>query len=122
MKSKITEDIQELFSQGMTWAKLELEYVKLTAAEKLVVLLSTLIIIAVFVLFLLPIFLMLLFALAGLFRMFMPGPLAYLSVAGIVIILLGVVYLFRNVLVVNVVSRFVTKLFLDRKTEQEHNS
>lgn len=122
MKSKITEEIKDLFSQTITWAKLELEYVKLTAAEKLVILISTLIIGAIFVLFLLPIFIMLLFALAGVFRLFMPAPLAYLSVAGIVMLLLALVYIFRNILVVNVVSKFITKLFLDRKKEKEQDT
>ncbi len=122
MKSKITEEIRDLFSQTVTWAKLEIEYVKLTAAEKLVILISTLIIGAIFVLFLLPIFIMLLFALAGVFRMFMPGPLAYLSVAGIVMLLLLLVYIFRNILVVNVVSKFITKLFLDRRKEKEQDN
>lgn len=124
MKSKITEEVKDLFSQTVTWAKLEIEYVKLTAAEKLIILISTLIIGAIFVLFLLPIFIMLLFALAGVFRMFMSPPLAYLSVAGIVVLLLAVVYVFRKVLVINMVSKFVTKLFLERKNEhnQNHNN
>ncbi|MBD5355479.1 MAG: phage holin family protein [Bacteroides sp.] len=119
MKSKITDELKDLFSQTVTWGKLELEYMKLTAAEKLIILISTLIVGAIFVLFLLPIFIMLLFALAGVFRMFMSAPLAYLSVAGVVMLILALVYVFRNVLVVNVVSRFVTKLFLDRKTSQD---
>lgn len=121
MKSKISEEVKDLFSQTMTWAKLEIEYVKLTAAEKLIILISTMIIGAVFVLFLLPIFIMLLFALAGLFRMFMSPPLAYLSVAGIVILMLALVFVFRKVLVINVVSKFVTKLFLERKNDHDHN-
>lgn len=121
MKSKISEEVKDLFSQTMTWAKLEIEYVKLTAAEKLIILISTMIIGAVFVLFLLPIFIMLLFALAGLFRMFMSPPLAYLSVAGIVILMLALVFVFRKVLVINMVSKFVTKLFLERKNDHDHN-
>lgn len=121
MKSKISEEVKDLFSQTMTWAKLEIEYVKLTAAEKLIILISTLIIGAVFVLFLLPIFIMLLFALAGLFRMFMSPPLAYLSVAAIVMLLLAIVFVFRKVLVINIVSKFVTKLFLERKNDHDHN-
>ena len=121
MKSKISDEVKDLFSQTMTWAKLEVEYLKLTAAEKLIILISTLIIGAVFVLFLLPIFTMLLFALAGLFKMFMPSPLAYLSVAGIVMVLLAIVFVLRKVLVINMVSKFVTKLFLERKSDHDHS-
>lgn len=34
MKTKITDEIKELLSQSVNWAKLEVEYFKLTAAEK----------------------------------------------------------------------------------------
>lgn len=71
MKAKITDEIKEIFSQGVNWAKLEIEYVKLTAAEKLIILMSVLIIGAIFMLLLLPVFIMFLFALAGVFKMFM---------------------------------------------------
>lgn len=122
MKSKITEEIKDLFSQTTTWVKLELEYAKLTAAEKVIILLSTLIIGAIFALLLLPILMMLLFALADLFKMFMAPPLAYLSVAGIVIILLAIVFVFRNALVVNPVAKFVTRLFLNQKNQRDQNN
>ncbi len=85
MKAKITDEIKEIFSQGVNWAKLEIEYVKLTAAEKLIIL--------------------------------MTPPLAYLSVGGIVLILLALVYLLRNQLVINPVAKFVSRLFLDKRTK-----
>ena len=68
-------------------------------------------------LLLLPVFIMFLFALAGVFKMFMPPPLAYLSVGGIVLILLALVYLLRNQLVINPVAKFVSRLFLDKRTK-----
>ena len=117
MKAKITDEIKEIFSQGVNWAKLEIEYVKLTAAEKLIILMSVLIIGAIFMLLLLPVFIMFLFALAGVFKMFMAPPLAYLSVGGIVLILLALVYLLRNQLVINPVAKFVSRLFRDKRTK-----
>lgn len=113
MKSKLTEEIKEIFSQGMNWAKLEVEYLKLTASEKLVVLTSAMIIGGVVFLLLLPVFLMLLFALVDVFKMWVSSPLAYLIVSGIVILILAVILVLRKPLVINPVSRYLTKVILD---------
>lgn len=113
MKAKITDEIKEIFTQGINWAKLEVEYVKLTAAEKIIILLSTLIIGGICMLLLLPLFIMLLFALVGVFKLFMNPSLAYLTVAGIVAILLVLVYIFRNVLVITPVAKFISRLLLE---------
>lgn len=114
MKSKIIDEIKEILSQGLNLAKLEIEYVKLTAAEKLIILMSTLILGAICMLFLLPVLIMLLFALAGVFRLFMTPPLAYLSVGGIVVFFLCLVFLLRRPLIITPVAKFISKLFLDR--------
>lgn len=103
-----------MLSQGINWAKLELEYLKLTAAEKLIILLSMFIIGAIFLLFLLPVFTMFLFALAGVFKIFMSPSLAYLSVGGIALLLLALVCVFRKHLIINPVAKFVSRLFLDK--------
>lgn len=117
MKTKITEEIKEIFSQSVNWAKLEVEYLKLTAAEKLIILMSTMIIGAICMVLLMPLIIMLLFALAGVFRLFMSPPLAYLCVGGVVALMIVLLVVFRNVLVVTPVSRFITRLFL----EKDHN-
>lgn len=116
MKSKLTDELKELLAQGINWAKLEVEYVKLTTAEKLIVLLSTLIIGGIMALLLLPVFIMFLFALVGVFKMIMPAPLAYLTVGGIVLLIILVLFLMRKPLIINPISRFMTKLFLDKHT------
>lgn len=120
MKAKFTDEIKEIFTQGINWAKLEVEYVKLTAAEKIIILLSTLIIGGICMLLLLPLFIMLLFALVGVFKLFMNPSLAYLTVAGIVAILLVLVYFFRNVLVITPVAKFISRLLLE-KDHQPHS-
>lgn len=122
MKAKLTDEIKEIFLQGKNWLQLEVEYVKLTAAEKMIILMSTLIIGGIFMLLLLPVFIMFLFALAGVFKLFMSPPLAYLTVGGIVLAVLFIVYLFRNVLVINPVSKFISRLFLERHSHSEPKS
>ncbi len=43
MKEKLTDERKELFTQGRDWVKLEVEYAKLTVAEKFTILASTMI-------------------------------------------------------------------------------
>lgn len=121
MKSNITDEIKDLFSQTVTWAKLEIEYVKLTAAEKLTILLSMIILGAICMLFLLPLVIMLLLALAGVFKLMMPSALAYLSVAGIVAVMIALVFAFRKTLVINPLSKFITKLVLENRSNNTNS-
>lgn len=120
MKNKITDDIKEIVSQGINWAKLEIEYIKLTAAEKIILLMSAMILGGIFLLLLVPVILMFLFALAQVFVGFMPVALAYISVGGIVLLMLAVLFLFRKPLVINPVAKFISRLIIehDKKTTQ----
>lgn len=113
MKPKITDEIKELFTQSINWAKLEVEYIKLTAAEKMIIIVSMMVISAVVLLLLLPAVMMFLFALAQVFISFMPVAVAYVCVGGIVVILLGLLVLFRKHLVINPVAKFISKVLLD---------
>ena len=122
MKNKITEEIKELFTQSVNWAKLEIEYIKLTAAEKLIVLMSALIIGTIFLIMLLPVILMFLFALAQVFIGFMPVALAYVSVGGIVLLLLAILYIFKNQIIVNPLAKFISKLILERNKRSSSQS
>lgn len=115
MKPKITDEIKELVTQSVNWAKLEVEYLKLTAAEKIIILLSMMVIGVVVLLLLLPAILMFLFALAQVFIDFMPVAVAYVCVGGIVLILLGILVLFRKNLVINPVAKFISKVLLDNQ-------
>lgn len=113
MKPKFTEELKELITQGVNWAKLEVEYLKLTAAEKLIILLSMMVIGLVVLLLLLPAVIMFLFALAQVFIDFLPVAVAYVCVGGIVVILLGLLVIFRKQLVINPVAKFISKVLLD---------
>ncbi|MCH5225973.1 MAG: phage holin family protein [Muribaculaceae bacterium] len=113
MRPKITDEIRELLSQSVNWAKLEIEYLKLTAAEKLIILISMMVIGIVVLILLLPAILMFLFALAQVFIGFMPIAVAYVCVGGIVLLCLGILVLFRKQLVINPVAKFISKVLLD---------
>lgn len=112
MKPKLTDEIKELFAQTVNWAKLEVEYLKLTAAEKIIVIVSMMVISTVVLLLLLPAVLMFLFALAQVFIDFMPVAVAYVCVGGIVLLLLAMLVLFRKQLVINPVAKFISKVLL----------
>lgn len=112
MKSKITDDLKDIFTQGINWAKLEVEYLKLTAIEKIIILVSMMVIGLVVLLLLLPAILMFLFALAQVFIGFMPVAVAYVCVGGIVILLLSILVIFRKPLVINPVAKFISKVLI----------
>ena len=113
MKPKITDEIKEILSQGVNWAKLEIEYLKLSAAEKIIILVSVMVIGVVVLLLLLPAILMFLFALAQVFIGFMPVAVAYVCVGGIVLLLLGILVIFRKQVVINPVAKFISKVLLE---------
>lgn len=113
MKPKLTDEIKEVFAQSINWAKLEIEYLKLTAAEKIIIIVSMMVIGIVVLLLLLPAILMFLFALAQVFIGFLPVAVAYVCVGGIVIVLLGILVLFRKQVVINPVAKFISKVLLD---------
>ncbi|MCH5224144.1 MAG: phage holin family protein [Muribaculaceae bacterium] len=119
MKTKLTDEIKELLSQSVNWAKLEVEYLKLTAAEKIIILVSMMVIGAIFLILLLPVVLMFLFALAQVFIDFMPVALAYVCVGGIVLLLLGLLVVFKKPLVINPVAKFISKVLLDNPDQKK---
>lgn len=113
MRPKITEELHEMLTQSINWAKLEIEYIKLTAAEKMIILVSMMVIGIVVLLLLLPAIMMFLFALAQVFIGFLPVAVAYVCVGGIVLLLLGLLVIFRKQLVINPVAKFISKVLLD---------
>lgn len=121
MKPKLTDELKDLVSQSVNWAKLEIEYLKLTAAEKIIILVSMMVIGIVVLLLLLPAILMFLFALAQVFIGFMPVALAYVCVGGIVVLLLGILVLFRKQMVINPVAKFISKVLLDHPDNKHPN-
>lgn len=114
MKEKLTDELKEIFVQGKNWMKLEVEYAKLTLAEKMTMLFSAMIIGAVCLLMGMVVLILLAFALVELFRLMMSPALAYLSSAGVIVVLIVLFYLFRKPLLLNPIARFITRLFISK--------
>ena len=121
MRPKLTDEIKEILGQSVNWAKLELEYLKLTAAEKLIVLISMMVIGAVIMLLLLPALIMFLFALAQVFIDFMPVAVAYVCVGGIVLLCMGILVLLRKPLIINPMAKLISKVLLDNPENKKNN-
>lgn len=114
MKDKLTDEIKDLFSQSRDWIKLEVEYAKLTLAEKFTILASAMIIGAVCLLMGMVVLILLAFALVEVFKMLMAPGLAYLSVAGVICILIVLLYVMRKPILLNPIARFITRLFINK--------
>lgn len=115
MKENITDQIRNIYDNGRQWLKLEIEYAKLTATEKISILLSTLILGAICILLGMVILILFSFSLVDLFKTFLSPVLAYLSVGGILILLMALIVILRRPLLENPVSRLISKLILDIK-------
>ena len=92
---------------------------KLTAVEKLTLLLSgiTMGLIAV----LCVCFMLLLFAFAGadLFKAIMCPALAYTATAGVIAIILLIIYLLRKQLIINPIAKLISKLVINPENDKE---
>lgn len=115
MKDNIINEIRSLFANSSEWVRLEVEYAKLTVAEKFSILAGALVLGGVVMLLVLPLFIILLFAVVNLFKLVMSPVLAYLSTAGCVVLLIGIIFLLRDTLIFNPIARFITKLFFENK-------
>lgn len=114
MKDNLSSEIKDIFTNGKNWLKLEIEYAKLTVAEKLTMLMSALIIGAVCLLLGIVVLILLAFALVEVFKSFMLPGLAYLSVGGIICILILLIYLLRKPILIDPIARLITKLFIEK--------
>ena len=115
MEKKLSDEMKTVVSEVKNWLNLEIEYLKLTAAEKVSVLVSTLILVIVLFIVFMVVMILFAFALVDLFNLFMPHSLACVTVGGILLLLIGVLYLCRTPLVVNPITKLITKLFLTPK-------
>lgn len=115
MKEKVGDEVKSIVREVKEWLSVELEYMKLTAAEKVSILVSTLILVIVLFIIFMVVLIVFAFALVDLFNLFMPHALACVTVGGILLLLIGLLYLMRTPLVVNPITRLITKLFLTPK-------
>ncbi len=115
MRQKLIDEIKELLSQSKVWLESEAEYLKLTAAEKFTIFMSSVVIGAICLALGLFSLALISMALVDLFKLFMAPTLAFLAVAGIVLLIGLILFLLRKPLIINPISRFITRLFLDKK-------
>lgn len=120
MDKKVNEEVKSVVTDFKEWLTLEVDYMKLTAAEKVSILVSTLVLVIVLFIIFMVVLILFAFALVDLFNLFMPHSLACVTVGGILLLLIGSLYLFRNALVVNPITKLITKLFLTPRKHEKH--
>lgn len=115
MKDSIPNQIKSLLRQTRNWVQLEAEYLKLTAAEKFTILAGSFVLGAVCLLVGMVIVILLALSLADVFKSIMSPALAYLSVSGVLLLMVVALFIFRRQLILDPIAKFITRLFLDKK-------
>lgn len=107
---------EELCAELKKYLTLQIDYAKLTTVEKLVVLLSAIAMVAVMLILGACVLFYLSFAVVFMLSDAIGSTWgAYLIVSGIFLVLMLVVYALRQKLILDPVSRFLTRLFLHHK-------
>ena len=107
---------EELWAELKKYLTLQIDYAKLTTVEKLVVLLSAIAMVAVMLILGACVLFYLSFAVVFMLSDVIGSTWgAYLIVSGIFLVLMLVVYALRQKLILDPVSRFLTRLFLHHK-------
>lgn len=120
--SRNIESIGKLFLEFKKYIELQKEYVKLDAAEKLTVMLSAIITVAVLLILGSITLLFLTFALAYFLGDVLGSlPIGFGIIAILVLILMGIFYAKRNRFVIQPLARFITQLLLTKEKEDERN-
>lgn len=119
MKTNLGDTLKSIYAGAQKWLSLQIEYCKLTVAEKASILIGALIAGAICALFGLIVIVLVSFTLVEVFATIVPQSIAYLCVAGIYVVITVVMFLLRRVLIINPVSRFITKVLLDKKEEKQ---
>lgn len=106
-------DYKKLFTEGRKYFSLEWDYTKLTAVEKLAVLISAMAFVAVVIIICTFVLHHVFAALIGVLATALDSQwAAHLIAAGILLVLLLVVFAFKKQLIVDPIARFLSKLFL----------
>ncbi|MDE7349446.1 MAG: hypothetical protein K2N25_00105 [Muribaculaceae bacterium] len=111
-KTTLVDELKSIIARSKDWATLELEYAKLTAAEKITIIAGMAVAGAVCLLLGIATLIMLGISLAYAFRMFMNPALSFLSAAGVMMLLMGLVYIFKQPLIMNPIAKMLTKVLL----------
>ncbi|MDR0658500.1 MAG: phage holin family protein [Mediterranea sp.] len=107
------QNIRQLIKELKTYVEMQKEYTKLELTEKITVLLSTLILAIVLILSGLMVLFYLSFSFACLLSPYVGGlPVSYAIIAGIVLLFVVVVIIFRKKFIINPIANFLANLFL----------
>lgn len=113
MKDNLTDKVKEVFADSKEWVQLQVEYAKLTAAEKMTILGGAVALGAICLLIGVVILFVLALSLIDTFKMFMSPALACLAVSGCLVVLMVLLIIFKKPLILNPIAKFLTKLFLN---------
>lgn len=110
--TSLIDELKCVIARSKDWASLELEYAKLTAAEKITVLSSAAVVGAVCLLLGMVALILFGIAIACAFQNFMGVSLSYVASGGCMLILMAVVYFFKEQLIMNPIAKMLTKILL----------
>jgi len=104
--------VQDFYSSLKRLVALNLDYARLTAAEKLTILLSTVTFYALIVILGTLVLIFISIGVGHLLANTVAGTMAYLYVAGFYLVLFILLFIFRKQLFVNPIARFISKIFV----------
>ena len=111
---KTIDNLQSLFAEVKHYVDLQKDYIKLDITHKLTVLLSTLMLILVMVVLGMIALLYLSFTLAYVLEPLVGGlTVSYAIITGFILVVIGVIYLFRRKFIVQPLTNFIANLFLN---------
>lgn len=116
-ESKPKTNTQKLYDNVKRLVMLHIDYARLTAAEKLTIILSTMAIYALVVMFSTLSLVFLTLGVGHLLATTIAPHFAYLIVAGFYVVVLVLLMVFRKKLFINPIARFLSKLFLNPPEE-----
>ncbi|MDE6548125.1 MAG: hypothetical protein K2L22_03915 [Muribaculaceae bacterium] len=111
-KTTLLDELKSIIARSKDWATLELEYAKLTAAEKITVLAGAAVAGAVCLLLGIAALILFGISLAYLFLNFMTPALAFLASGGVMLVLMALVYFFKQQMILNPIARMLTRILL----------
>lgn len=111
-ENKEKSNLQKMFENIQKLVELHIDYARLTAAEKLTIVLSTMAIYALVVVLATLTLVFITLGVGHLLATTIAPHFAYLIVAGFYVVLLVIVFVFRKQFFVNPIARFVSKLFV----------
>ncbi len=111
-KTTLLDEIKSIIARSKDWATLELEYAKLTAAEKITILAGATVAGAVCLLLGITALILFGISLAYVFMLFMTPALAYLASGGVMLLLMALVYFFKEQMIMNPIAKMLTRVLL----------